>query len=123
MLSEYASWRWIFVINLPLGIAGLLLVRRLVPDVRADGPPPRLDRRGFVLIAVGIAALMVAVENMGGGAIEVPFVAGGAVLAAALLTVAVVHLLRASRTVARPAHPADHELPGHGCAAGRCTGW
>ena len=96
VLSEYASWRWIFVINLPLGIAGLLLVRRLVPDLRADGPPPRLDRRGFVLVAAGIAALMVAVENVGGGAIEVPFVAGGAVLAAALLTVAVVHLLRAS---------------------------
>jgi EmrB/QacA subfamily drug resistance transporter len=96
VLSEYASWRWIFVINVPLGIAGLLLVRRLVPDLRADGPPPRLDRRGFVLVAAGIAALMVAVESVGGGAIEVPFVAGGAVLAAALLTVAVVHLLRAS---------------------------
>ena len=96
VLSEYASWRWIFVINVPLGLAGLLLVRRLVPDLRADGPPPRLDRRGFVLVAAGIAALMVAVENVGGGAIEVPFVAGGAVLAAALLTVAVVHLLRAS---------------------------
>jgi MFS family permease len=96
VLSEYASWRWIFVINVPLGLAGLLLVRRLVPDLRADGPPPRLDRRGFVLVAVGIAALMVAVENVGGGAVEVPFVAGGAVLAAVLLTVAVVHLLRAS---------------------------
>ena len=71
-------------------------MRRLVPDLRADGPPPRLDRRGFVLVAAGIAALMVAVENVGGGAIEVPFVAGGAVLAAVLLTVAVVHLLRAS---------------------------
>ena len=37
VLSEYASWRWIFVINLPLGVAGLLLVRRLVPDLRARG--------------------------------------------------------------------------------------
>ena len=49
-----------------------------------------------MLVAVGIAALMVAVENVGEGAIDVPLVAGGAVLAAALLTVAVVHLLRAS---------------------------
>ena len=96
VLSEYASWRWIFVINVPLGIAGLLLVRRLVPDLRAGDTPPRLDRAGFVLVAVGIAALMVAVESVGEGAIDVPFVAGGAVLAAALLTVAVVHLLRAS---------------------------
>jgi EmrB/QacA subfamily drug resistance transporter len=96
VLAEYASWRWIFVLNLPLGVAGLLLVRRLVPDLRHEGVPPRLDRRGFVLVAAGIAALMVAVENVGDGAIEVPFVAGGAVLALVLLTVAVVHLLRAS---------------------------
>ena len=95
VLAEYASWRWIFVINVPLGIAGLLLVRRLVPDLRSEGPP-RLDRLGFVLVALGIAALMVAVESVGEGAIDVPFVAGGAVLAAVLLTVAVVHLLRAS---------------------------
>ena len=96
VLSEYASWRWIFVINVPLGIAGLLLVRRLVPDLRARDTLPRLDRAGFVLVAAGIAALMVAVENVGEGAIEVPFVAGGAVLAAALLALAVVHLLRAA---------------------------
>ena len=94
VLSEYASWRWIFVVNVPLGIAGLLLVRRLVPDLRAEGSPPRLDRWGFALVAVGIAALMVAVENVGAGAIEVPFVAGGAVLAAVLLGGAVWHLLR-----------------------------
>jgi MFS family permease len=96
VLSEYASWRWIFVINVPLGIAGLLLVRRLVPDLRARDTLPRLDRAGFVLVAAGIAALMVAVENVGEGAIDVPFAAGGAVLAAALLAVAVIHLLRAS---------------------------
>ena len=40
VLSTYASWRWIFVINVPLGLAGLLLARRLVPDVRADRVPP-----------------------------------------------------------------------------------
>jgi MFS family permease len=37
LLSTYASWRWIFVINVPLGVAGLLLAWRLVPDVRATG--------------------------------------------------------------------------------------
>ena len=51
---------------------------------------------GSLLVATGITALMVAVENVGDGAIEVPFVAGVVVLAVVLLTVAVVHLLRAS---------------------------
>src|SRR3954462_9048613 len=35
ILSTYASWRWIFLINVPLGLAGLVLARRLVPDVRS----------------------------------------------------------------------------------------
>ena len=68
VLATYASWRWIFLVNVPLGVVGLLLARRLVPVLRADGPP-RLDWRGFVLAAPGIAALVVALENMGGGAI------------------------------------------------------
>ena len=75
VLSTYASWRWIFLINVPLGLAALLLAGRLVPDLRSDAPP-RLDRAGFVLVALGIAALMVAVESVGEGAIDVPFVAG-----------------------------------------------
>jgi EmrB/QacA subfamily drug resistance transporter len=94
VLAEYASWRWIFLINVPLGLAGLVLARRLVPDLRAEGAP-RLDRLGFALTALGVGALMAAVENVGAGAVEVPVVVGGAVLAAALLTAAVRHLLRA----------------------------
>ena len=93
LLAEYASWRWIFVVNVPLGLAGLALARRLVPDLRADRPP-RLDRRGFALCALGVGALVVAVENVGTGAVDVPLVAGAALAATALLAAAVVHLLR-----------------------------
>ena len=59
VLSTYASWRWIFLINVPLGLAALVLARRLVPDFRADDAGP-LDWRGFLLAAAGIAALVVA---------------------------------------------------------------
>jgi len=96
VLSTYASWRWIFVINLPLGIAGLFLAARLVPDVRAESKP-RLDWRGFVLTAVGICALLVGMENIGMGPSNWSVVATGLVLAAVFLSTAVRYLLRTSR--------------------------
>src|SRR5687768_16148253 len=62
LLSTYASWRWIFLINVPLGVAGLVLARRLIPDLRAEVVPPPPDWRGFALTAVGVAALVVLLE-------------------------------------------------------------
>src|SRR3954452_20542773 len=64
VLSTYASWRWIFLINVPLGLAGLVVGRRLVPHVRGERPDP-LDRSGFVLTALGVAALVVGMEALG----------------------------------------------------------
>ena len=93
VLAQYASWRWIFLVNVPLGIAGLVLARRLVPDLRAGAP--RLDLLGFALTALGVGALLIAVENVGAATVDVPVVVGGALAAAALLGAAVVHLLRA----------------------------
>jgi MFS family permease len=95
VLAQYASWRWIFVVNLPLGLAALVAARRVVPDLRADGVPP-LDRTGFLLTALGAGALVVAVESIGAGAVDVPLVVGGVLAAGALLAAAVVHLLRAA---------------------------
>src|SRR3954471_22124996 len=93
VLSTYASWRWIFLINVPLGLAGLLLARRLVPDVRAH-ETERLDWRGFVLTAVGVAALVIAMENIGSTSPDPGLVATGLALGGAALTAAVLYLLR-----------------------------
>ncbi|GAA1256621.1 MFS transporter [Pseudonocardia aurantiaca] len=96
VLSEYASWRWIFVINVPLGLVALVLARRLVPDLRAEDVG-RLDRRGFVLTAIGVGALVVGMESLGAGEPRWPVVAGALVVAAVLLGSAVRHLLRSPR--------------------------
>lgn len=51
------SWRWLFLINVPFGLAGLLAGRRILP---ADGERPsagRLDVAGLVLAAGGLAVL------------------------------------------------------------------
>ncbi|GAY11921.1 MFS transporter [Pseudonocardia sp. N23] len=94
LLANYASWRWIFVINVPLGLAAIVLALRIVPDVRAPRRDP-LDWCGFLLAAGGAAALVVGLESVGaarwGSAVT------GLVLAAVLLTAAVLYLLRARR--------------------------
>ncbi|MFI5614190.1 MFS transporter [Amycolatopsis sp. NPDC051903] len=93
LLAEYASWRWIFVINLPLGTAALIVALAIVPDLRASRPAP-FDRVGFAWVAVGTAALVVALEGLGSG--FSPAVLVSAVVAVAGLGWAVRHLLRAS---------------------------
>src|ERR1700723_949879 len=65
-LTDVASWRWIFLINLPVGLLALLLVYRLVED------PPQLLRRkgaikldyiGFSLLALGVGALQIMLDK------------------------------------------------------------
>ncbi len=92
-LSTYASWRWIFLINVPLGISALLIARRLVPDFRAEAPVG-LDRRGFALTAVGVAALVIGLESLGSSTPRPATVVGALVVAATALAAAVFFLLR-----------------------------
>ncbi|HEX9999164.1 MAG TPA: MFS transporter [Actinoplanes sp.] len=96
VLSTYASWRWIFLINVPLGLAALLLARRLVPDVRAERPT-RLDWRGFLLVAVGIGVLVAGLEGVAVPHPDLPLAAGALIVAGVTLAGAVGYLLRARR--------------------------
>ena len=92
LLSEFASWRWIFLINVPLGLVGLVLTFRLVPDVRST-ERRRLDWRGFLLTAVGVAALVIGLEQIGTGQFDWAFVAISLGMAALVLAVDVGYLL------------------------------
>ncbi|MDK1342076.1 MFS transporter [Streptomyces sp. 378] len=56
-LTEYLSWRWVLLVNVPIGAAGVLLGARLLPGGRDSGAGPRLDIPGAALATAGIAAL------------------------------------------------------------------
>ena len=56
-ITTYASWRWIFLINVPLGVLGVLLVLRFVPKHEKE-IPARFDIAGFILTAVALATLI-----------------------------------------------------------------
>lgn len=57
LIATHASWRWIFLLNVPLGLIGLALIWRLFPR-RDDRTRSRFDALGFVLTAVALAALV-----------------------------------------------------------------
>ncbi len=64
LIVTYASWRWVFFINAPVGVLGVALVLRLIPDVR-ERPPGPLDIPGFLLSGAGLAALVFGFETVG----------------------------------------------------------
>ncbi|MEU7136480.1 MFS transporter [Streptomyces sp. NPDC046261] len=97
LLTTYASWHWMFLVNLPLGALAFAIAWRLV-DAGPDGGDAtaagRLDRWGVVLTSTGLGALTWAAHLLSGtSAAWTPvLVAGGC--AVLLLAAAVRHLLR-----------------------------
>lgn len=74
-LTTYLSWRWIFWINLPIGLLGMVLVTLYIPNVREENVPP-LDWRGFLLSALGLCGLVFGFETIGRGLLPDAVVAG-----------------------------------------------
>lgn len=64
VLLEVANWRWIFFINLPVGLCGMWSVMKLVPRLRHPHPG-RFDGLGFVMSGVSITAFVALAELVG----------------------------------------------------------
>jgi EmrB/QacA subfamily drug resistance transporter len=64
LIVTYASWRWIFLMNVPIGAIGVALVTVYIGDIREEQVPP-LDIQGFVLTSLGLAGLMFGIETIG----------------------------------------------------------
>ena len=63
-LVEVASWHWIFLINIPVGLAGALATARLMPDLRG-APGLRFDMAGFALFGGGMVMVSIALQGLG----------------------------------------------------------
>lgn len=87
-IATYFHWRFIFWLNAPIGVLGMILVTRYIPDLREDQAWP-LDVRGFLLSGVGLSCLVFGL-GMGGRGFVSPYEAAaltGAGLAALVLYV------------------------------------
>ena len=59
-LVTYASWHWIFLINIPIGLIGMAIAGRFMPNLTQ--PPRKLDWKGFFLFASGLVGLTLGLE-------------------------------------------------------------
>jgi EmrB/QacA subfamily drug resistance transporter len=93
-ITTFSSWRWIFYLNVPIGLAGLVLVWAFMEEYKAAGRRS-FDTAGFVLVAGGLGSLLFGIEELGrpsiAPSITAALIAGGAVVCA----LAYRHLLRA----------------------------
>ena len=92
-LVTYANWRWIFYINVPIGLIGIALVTRFVQDVR-EPAPGRLDAWGLLYSGLALACLMFGFETAGRGMLPPAVVA---TLLLAGLLVGAIYLRHARR--------------------------
>ncbi|CAM4393854.1 MFS transporter [Myxococcus xanthus] len=98
LILGVADWPWIFFINVPVGILGMLAVARFVPPLHQPDPGP-FDTRGFVLVAVAITTLIGAAETVGIGLMPLSLQLGLAAVAFLSLGAYVWHALRVERPV------------------------
>jgi len=96
-ITLYFHWRYIFIINIPIGILGLYLVLRHIPDIRETGMPA-FDMRGFALSGLGLSVLMLGFSALGGHLLPLP-------VATACIVAGFVTLLLYVRHARRTAHP------------------
>lgn len=63
-ITSYANWRWIFFINVPLGVLAIALALRFIPDIHDDEHRP-FDIAGFIATSVAMVSLVYAMELLG----------------------------------------------------------
>jgi EmrB/QacA subfamily drug resistance transporter len=90
-LVQYASWHWIFLINVPVGLLGCLATLKYMPDLRGV-VQKRFDSIGYAMLAFGMVAISLSLDGVGlrQGGVMVLLIFGFASIVA--------YWLRASRT-------------------------
>ena len=74
-ITTMFDWRWIFWINIPIGLLGFLLATRYIADFREEEVPP-LDIKGFFLSGIGLSGIVFGFTTIGQGLFPTEIVFG-----------------------------------------------
>lgn len=89
-ITTYFDWRWIFWINIPIAVLGLILITIYIPDIRIEGVD-RFDTHGFLLLGPGLAAALTGVTLLSVDLTPLPVSWGLTIAGAILLALYVRH--------------------------------
>lgn len=76
ILTQYFSWHWIFLINIPIGIAGILFAARVIPEDEPEERPAPFDYPGGVLLFMAMILVTFVLEEGLERGISDPLIAG-----------------------------------------------
>jgi EmrB/QacA subfamily drug resistance transporter len=97
LILENASWRWIFYVNVPIGVIGVIAALRMLPWVKPQ-PTGALDVRGFALMATGLPLLTYGLAEIGStGTVTSIKVVLPILLGLGLIALFAIHALRVPR--------------------------
>lgn len=96
ILTQYLSWHWIFLVNVPIGIFALLLGAKVIPESQPQAASGTFDKAGSGLVFVGLASLVFVVSEGATLGWTSPVIVGVALLAAVTLLWFVRHELLTS---------------------------
>jgi len=85
-LTTYASWHWIFIINIPIGLIGIVLVTRYIENIRVSEPAP-FDFTGMAIASIGIAGVAFGFSVLGANFLPWQFAIGLIAVGAIAITI------------------------------------
>jgi EmrB/QacA subfamily drug resistance transporter len=102
VLTDALSWRWIFIVNVPVSAFAVFVTHRLVPADQPEAREQRIDYPGIAAISVGLVSLLVALDQVDDWGWGDPRVVGLLVLSALLLAAFIPIERRANLTALIP---------------------
>lgn len=92
LLVTYATWHWIFLINIPIGLLGIFYARKYMPDFTT--PKRRFDLPGFLLFGIGLVLISIGIELFGERIVSAWLASGILLAGVVLLLLYIMHARR-----------------------------